>query len=241
MADYETVRLAGLTTPLTASTSNSLLQDADPALYWFTQWCEGVLQEHLGDRWDSEVTAMGQASLSGYIVRSTVPYDPVPHFHEAEFPLPLLAIYRVGSNFNDATTTWIRRVSTWGLDYVLPPLSAAQLERLSPIRSAIEAVLYDRINHDADPAVLSGARLATLMQTESIKVLESSNSHSYLQVASRSPGVSSEATLFPLLSMRFEVAERQMPYTSYEEWEGADISVQTPDELEVAAAEVNQE
>ncbi len=240
MADYAQVHLAGLALPLTASTDNALLRDADPALFWFTQWCRGVIEVHFGPRWNAEVTNLGQAALVGKIVSATLPYDPVPYWQQASYPLPLLAVYRTGSKFNDATATWIRRVGIWELDYILPPLSPSQFERLSPIRTGIEAAIYDRINHDADPFVLDGQRLADLMQTESIKLLDSDASHAWLQVAERTPGTQTEQTLFQILHMRFEVAERRLPDT-YPAITGVDTTVVNEQGTEIAAIQSDLE
>jgi len=238
MSDYSQVHLAGLALPLTAATDNSLLQDADPALYWFTQWCKGVIQIHCGPRWDAEVTRTGLPALVGSVVKSTAAIDPVPYWQQANYPLPLLAVYRVGSRFSSATMTWTRRGALWELDYVLPPLSASQLERLSPFRAAIEAALYDRTTHDADPNVLDGQRLSDLMQTESIRVLDTETAYTVLQVAQRTPGTTVEHTLFPLLHMKFEVAERRLPDT-YPSITGVDTTVSTPGGLTIAQVENN--
>lgn len=220
MPDYGSFRLGGLTSPLELSGSNTLLRDADPALYWFTEWCRGVIQAHCGARWDTEVAEAGLSDLNGRIVRATIPYDPVPHFQLAQYQLPILAIYRTESDFNDATTTWIRRVGIWELDYILPPLGPSQLERLHPMLSVIEAVLYDRINQDFDPLVLSGQRLKDLMGTEYIKLLAARPSRDWLKTTSSQAG-GTNSVLFPLLHMRLEVAERKMPDT-YPAWTGVD-------------------
>lgn len=225
MTDYAAFRLGGLTSPVTTAGSNTLLQDADPALYWFLQWCKGVIDTHVGPRWDAEVAAAGLA-LQGKIVQQTIPYDPIPLFQEAQFALPLLAVHRLESDFKEATAAWIRRSSIWCLDYVLPPLTPAQLERLWPATAAIEAALFDRINQDGDPAVLSGQRLKDLMQTEYIKPLQARPSRGWIK-SNATQSAQSTATqsqmLFPALYMRFEVAERTMPVT-YPAITGMDIN-----------------
>lgn len=224
MTDYAGFHLGALASPLTQSTANSPLQDADPALYWFTQWTMGVIQTHCGSRWNEEMILLGQPTLVGKIVQSTVPYDPVPLFQDAQWKLPLLAIYRVGSDFNDASVNWIRRIGTWHLEYILPPLTPAQLERVWPITASIEAAVYDRVNQDYDPAVLSGQTLKSLMGSEYIKLLEAKPSRDWLQTNARKASGTSNPMLFPLLHMRFEVAERKMPDT-YEAWTGVDGNV----------------
>lgn len=221
MTDYASFLLGGFSSPVTASTTNTLLQDADPALYWFTQWCAATVQQHVGSRWDAECAAIGLTSLSGNIVKATLPYDPVPMFQFAQYAFPLLAIYRTESDFSDRTAVWIHRVGTFDLDYILPPLSPAQYERIYPVLSAIEAILYDRINQDFDPNVLSGQKLKDLMATEYIKLLHSRPSRDWLKTNPAQGQGASSPVLFPTLHMRFEIAERKMPDT-YEAMAGVD-------------------
>lgn len=78
MLEYAGFRVGNFTSPLTASTTNSLLEDADPALQASLDFYAAVLAIHLGARFDAAVVAAERPELVGKIVSQKIPYNPVP-------------------------------------------------------------------------------------------------------------------------------------------------------------------
>lgn len=150
--------LGNFVSPLTASTTNSLLQDADPALYGAIAFYQAMLQTHLGARWNAEVSRCGLPGLVGKISSATFPFDVSVHLQDMQTQPPWLAVYRTTETADEGDArNWYRVPATWGLQYVLPPLSAAQTAQLGPILRAVSSVLIDRTEMGYDPTYLSGA------------------------------------------------------------------------------------
>lgn len=241
MADYGTFQWGAVQYPLTSSTSRSALEDADPALFEATGFFEGVLAIHLGARWDAEVTAIGLPELAGSIVASTSPYDPVPVFQQAQFQFPLLALYRIDGSFGARTVDRAHEVSRWGLDWVLPPLTPAQLERLYPFLHSASRVLNDRTDYGYDPDYEAGRKVWDIGGVERIGFVK----HQFTWLQNRGPGMTGAAaalnTAFPCLHMELEVAERRMlsgdptpgntstPLALFTPFDGSDVTVKSTD------------
>ncbi len=155
--DGGTFNYGGVSFPLTASTSNTLLQDADPVLYWALQFYASVLTTHMGDRLlavaqdaDAPITAA---------VQYTTPLDPVPWLLEEHFRFPLLALYRISGKNGMRTYNWSHETTKLGIAYILPPLTAGQAEAVAPILSTIPLIIANRTQQGFDPAFMSGAKV----------------------------------------------------------------------------------
>ena len=150
MSDPTVWRYGQVSFPLPSSTANSLLQDADPAIYWTLQYFQSVITSY------TETRLLAQCALSPAIaipkaVMYAVPYDPAPYLTELQAKFPLLAVYRVSDKFEDKTIAWIHRMSTWRVQYILPPLNAGQMERVgAPHLAAVGMVLHNRIEEIQD-------------------------------------------------------------------------------------------
>lgn len=237
MTDYTRFQIGGFVSPLSNSTANSALKDADPALYEALSFWEGILNVHLGDRWDAECAALG---IDYELIAGSVPYDPLPLFQEAQFKLPLLAVYRVSGQHGDRTVNKHHEVCRWGLDWILPPLTAGQLERLNPFLSAADKVLFDRTEQGFDPAYQAGLSVWEECLIERIDI----KSSAYQWLQNRGPGSglqsSSVNSAFPTLHLEIDVTERVMPLSSdFDVLAGIDgeITAETPDEASLTLIE----
>ncbi len=157
MTEYSSFRTGGATYPLTASATNSLLRDADPALFYALAYFRSVLITHLEPRLLTEATRVNLA-ISGAVAYTTN-IDPGKHPLDTRFRFPLLAVYRQRRKYGRRTVNWAERTGTWGVSYLLPVMSTLQAETLDPILKAVGDVLDDRIEQGFDPAFAAGQRV----------------------------------------------------------------------------------
>lgn len=171
MANEESVfKWGGIDFPLTAATTNSLLRDADPALYWALLFWQSVLNTHLQARLLAQVALMTGIPITA-AVKDTAHFDPGPYLLDnPEIRFPLLAAYRVDGVFEERTVTWDHEVSNWEVAYVLPVLHWQGARSLLPILNAVGKVLVNRTNQAHDPAYGSGVNVwgSTRAYVESI-------------------------------------------------------------------------
>jgi len=133
--------------PLTSTSGNSLLQDADPLLYYALSYWSTMIGTYDGARLVAAFTAAGVSTASGTItsaVMAAYPYDVGPYMQDTQVVFPCLTAFR-----KETTTKWITTgfeddATTLGVQYVLPPLTAAQAELILPILSAVWKTLRAR-------------------------------------------------------------------------------------------------
>lgn len=201
MADYDSFQYGGITFPLTVSTANPLLKDADPALYYALAYFQSVLTTHMGARLLAQCATGPVVVDIKAAVAQVCPYNPDPYLTETQFKYPLLAIYRNKAEDEDVTVTWPHEVQEWTVQYILPPLNSGQMERISPILSVIPKILQNRIENKFDPAFLSGADVWALAGVEAVKLVGG--------VWSRYEAAGN--LVFPCWTGRMVVKERVMP------------------------------
>lgn len=153
-----TFNYGGITFPLTTSGSNTLLQDADPAIFYALDFCSTMLATYIEDRLVIEAAVAGVSSIAA-AVASAIPYDPAPRLAEQQFKFPLLAIYRIRNSYVWKTMGYSHEDSIWGITYILPPLKDAQAERLLPILHTVPIVLLNRMDNGHDPSYSSDAQV----------------------------------------------------------------------------------
>lgn len=218
MTDHASFKFGGTTFPLTASTANSLLKDVDPALYYLLDYFAAVIQIHLGSRIAAECLAGGITVSSS--VANKIPLDPSPYLAESQYKFPLLAAYRENSVDSEHSTVLYHDSTEVGVQYILPPLSAGQAERLLPILRGVKAVLTNRTVQGFDPNYNSGALVWTLSGIEEIQVTKSS--YGKYDFGGK--------LVFPTLRMGFVVKEiNSLPAGDLEDLEGLDINLDLTD------------
>jgi hypothetical protein len=155
--DAQAFQVGSFVSPLTAATTNPLLQDADPALNAALSFYQAVISIHLGARFDAEMTKAGLAQYVGQISAEIVPYDPLPYLQQAGLAPPLLALYTVSEKILERTRAYYQVEADWKLLWIMPPLNAAQFEQLNGFLRAVSKVITDRTILGYDPSYQSGA------------------------------------------------------------------------------------
>lgn len=207
--EYAALKFGGLVTPLTASTANPLLQDADPALWTVLSFFQALIPIHLGARWDEEFTRAGLTQFvgdtPGGLHRSTalaVPYDPTLFMGSAQLVPPLLAVFPVEEQFSEHTRNWVQATQTWKVLWVLPPLVVDQYFSLSPFLRAAAKVLTERTEGGHDPSWNGDQNIITLGTIAYIAVTKAR----YGNI----PQLNTEL-FFPTLELELEVREQKGP------------------------------
>lgn len=201
MADYGQFAYGNVQFPLTTSTTNSLLQDLDPANYYLLDYYRTVIVTHLGARFAAELTRAPSITSIPSLLAQYVPLDPAPWLQEQQFKFPLLCVYRTKGTEDDRTIVWPHDTCEFAVQYILPPVTGGQAERLIPILNGITKVIDNRTESMMDPTYQSGLRVWAAAGIESIKVKESAYA--------RYDAVNGQA--FPCVMLKLLVKERVMP------------------------------
>jgi len=167
-------QIGAFVSPVTAATTNELLQDADPALWAVLSFLQGVLQIHLGARWDAEMTRVGLTQYVGRCSANAVPYDPLPFLTQAQFQLPCLAVFAHEEKPSERTRQLIHSEETWKALWILPALRPSHYRAVYPFLRAAGKVLLDRIELGYDPSYKSGSLVCVDGGIEMIEVTKMS-------------------------------------------------------------------
>lgn len=204
MTENASFVVGGVSFPLTTGTGNSLLKDADPALYYTLQYFASVLQTYVGARLvaDAAPLMLGQNAIS-QAVQYQLPYDPMQVLLEQPVgKWPLLAIHRETGKDKEQSIAYGRFDGIWKIWYVLPPLTSAQREKLGPILAAVPMVIRNRISNMRDPLYQSGARIWALAGIQEVELLDE---------AWGSFDIATSNLVFPAWTATLGVIERDMP------------------------------
>src|SRR5579872_7429478 len=104
--ERSTFKWGGVVYPLTSATTNALLQDADPAIFYALDFYASMLQQYLGARWSAECTRANRSDIGANVVQSKVPYDPSDYLTTEQLSFPLLAVYRTRSTEAEQSVQW---------------------------------------------------------------------------------------------------------------------------------------
>jgi hypothetical protein len=155
MVDYNQFQVGGVVHPLSTSSANSLLQDADPVLFYALDFWAYVINTYEGPRLLQALTAAGITAPQGRPITSAVmatyPYEPLPEYLEHQMRLPFLAAYRTDVQTEWETVGWEVDSTALEVLYCLPPLDAAGAERILPILNAIKQALRRKTTDAWDP------------------------------------------------------------------------------------------
>lgn len=168
--DYASFGYGGADYPLTESTANTLLKDVDPAVYYALAYFQSVITTYLNDRILAVAAQTPEIPITAAVAH-VVPFDPVPFLQEQHFRFPLLAVYRTKSEYTERSVTYPHRIGEWNVDYILPPMSAGQLERIGPILKGVADVVHNRIENMFDPSYEDGLKVWETAKLQSIELL----------------------------------------------------------------------
>ena len=152
--DYGSFKWGGVVYPLATGTGNSLLQDADPAVYYASLFFKGMLGLHMGARFMAEVAACSAPIDS--IVGTTMTNDPAPYLRAGEFSFPLLSVYRQTEKDQRKTVTWDDDSSIWEVAYIFPALTMRQADILTPALRSAGRIIAHAAKQGMDSNYLGG-------------------------------------------------------------------------------------
>lgn len=212
MADYEQFQFGSVQFPLELN-ATPIDEFGDPPLFTVLEYIKFCLQKYLGDRWDAEFADFPE--LVGNIVAEDVNYDPTYYFQQAQYTLPLLALYRTKSEVFEKTAVWYATRSEWQLLYVFEPVKTEQIRKVSTFLQLIANVITDRIEQGYDPGYKNGELIFETAGISKIKVVDFST---YQQAQN-----TVETNLdFKVLVLNLEVEELEEKNPGLDNLEGAD-------------------
>ncbi len=226
MSDFQSFKHGGTTFPLSTSDGYSLLRSCDKAIFYALEYFASVIETHIGDRFVIEAAAAGQERVAS-AVAETLPVNPENWLTSEHIRFPLLSLYRKSSTFR---LIGQRKISTHTLElsYVLPPMTAAEAERLLPILHAVEVLLDNRCEQGFDPSYTPSTPTGTAGESPwgaaragLTKVgITASTTGAYTPTAD---------LFFPAVVMTLEMEERSEAIISeLKEFGGADIAIDLP-------------
>jgi hypothetical protein len=155
-ADYSVFEVGNVTFPIAETSENGLLRDADPCVFFALDYYAAMLAQHLGARFVADCATAGVLAGNGIAisapVMTAVPYDVTAYLGTVQYQFPILAISRKSITSEWKEFGFERDVSKIAIQYVLPPLSAAQAEAIVPILSAVFKVLRAKTSQGQDPS-----------------------------------------------------------------------------------------
>lgn len=223
MAEQATFTQGGVTFPLPLGSvsGNTMLRDADPALYYALGYFASVLQTYIGPRLVADAAGiLGGPNALKSAVAYQLPYDPQAYLQEQQLAqFPLLAVWRERGKFKWQSVARDSNEDTWKIVYVLPPLTSSQREKLGPILAAVPKVLLNRIENMRDPGYLAGAEVWKLAGVQEIALVDDSWG---------SYDLPSSNLVFPAWMGSLYVAERENPMpraAAGGKWSGIDVEM----------------
>lgn len=138
-----------------AASTESLLQRADPALFYALDFWQFVITHYCGEAIAAALASAGIKAPGGAAMKAVAqayPYEPLPEYLENQVQFPALFAYR-----KDVRTEWHSvgyefDIVSLEVAYVLPPLDAAASERVLPALNAVAKALRRKSTDAWDPA-----------------------------------------------------------------------------------------
>lgn len=200
-----TFQVGNVVYPLTITSGQDLIKDADPLIFNLLQFIKSILNTYIGDRFSLAATNANLVDAAGNLItipiKQLVPYSPVDFLQEVQYKFPLLSAARVNETYKELTREWFDITCELQLLYMLPPLTAAQMYQMDSFRSSVRSVILDRLELGWDENYNSGELVFKTAGIEAIKFVKSD----YIGILNPK-GIN---TFFPSIMMTFEVKERK--------------------------------
>lgn len=194
--------------PLTALTDNSLLEDADPALFHALAFLSATIRIDVGDRLRAEAALPPHNLVIDDAVASTLHIDPLPVLAANQFTFPLFALFRREEGEIEQTMTLRSDAAVWGFAYVLPSLTPAQQIALQPILRSVARSLTRYVRKGSHPDYESGRRVFYEAGIQQAKI-------GPITYGGYAPiDETGESGFFRAITGTIEVLERDMPVSS---------------------------
>lgn len=234
MTDYQGFKHGSVEFPLDTGSANSLLRDADPALFFLLEFYKSVLETHIEDRLLEVADACDAPITAG--VAETLPLNPETFLTEEHIRFPLLAAYRKNSKLEFIGGAK-HSVDEFDVAYVLPPLDPGQQEQIMPILKAVGSVLINRTEQGMDPSYTptGGTAGAQVWQTAGVAEADVKG----LSYGGYAP---TEDLYFPCVILQVELKEKSdVLVGEFDEWTRLDANIDIEDpEQETTVSDVVQ-
>lgn len=153
--DFDQFEVGATLQPLSTSSSNGALQDADPAVFYLIDFLTWAINTYPGPR-IVQAAAAAQVLSSGGVAVATACmdsywYEPEPQFLENQFAFPSLFLWRTQGQSEQWTASFEHDVCGVTLVYALPPLDASQSEQMLPFLKAVHDVVRKKASDGWDP------------------------------------------------------------------------------------------
>lgn len=229
--DYTDFTVGAVQEPLSTTSSNTLLQDADPPVFHALSFWKWLIVNVAGPRLLLELTAAGVKDNKQQAIASVVaqayPFLPTPQQLENQIQFPLLAIGRTRTLTGRFTAAWEHDRGLFTLVYALPPLDAAQSNRVLPLLHAIEQLIRQRTTQSFDPGYTPPGGTLGESPWKLCAVERIGFGDPYQDAVQSTEYGSLEGTggqYFPCIRMTGYMVERDMYTPSAFKFEGADIT-----------------
>lgn len=226
--DYGTFQVGAVALPLPTGSPNMLLQDADPSLFFALDFWAWLIGQYVGPRVAQVCSASGIKDQKGVAIAQAVaqqyPWDPMQELGSTQFGFPLLAAYRKDSKYKRKTAGHEHDRGTFDLLYILPPLTAGQLEALVPVFRAVELTIREKTTQAWDPGYQPPVPGSTLGQNvwgptcANVESIGFDEGHYGI-----APGTGN--LKFPFLVMSGFIVERDMPVPAQNKFAGGDLTI----------------
>jgi hypothetical protein len=230
MTDYQGAKYGAVEFPLPAQGSGiggagaTLLQDADPALFYLLEFYAACIKHHIGSRLLSEVASVGADDVITSAVADTAPVNPEDFLVDTHFRFPLLCAYRKESKFENIGQHK-NSIGEVEVAYVLPPLGPGEAERLLPILRAVAMLLDNRTELGMEPSytptgAVRGYPVWGLTGITKIEVKS-------VEYGGYAP---TEKLFFPSVVLKLEITEESdLVVNEFEIMEAADVNIDVAD------------
>ena len=226
-------QIGNVLSPITSSLSNSSLKDVDPVLYYIIKYFAGIIQLHVGPRFDAECASIGRTDLVGHSVAQVVPFDPLPLSNEDQYKFPLLCVYRKHEDYTMKSSTWYSIKSELEVLYILPPLTSDQGRKLYPLLTHVARVFVDRTMNGFDDGFNNSEQVWQEAGLDQIGM----ESTAYGKFPGLNDNAKNEKSniFFPGISATLLCSERRMPaLVNYSDFNGFDGYVSNTNTIDPA-------
>lgn len=227
--DYDLFRHGSVSYPLPASTTNSLLADADPTLAAALYFFSAQLDKFIGARLKAQAAPFG--IVINNAVGKALALEPTRDILAENFVFPLLCLWRVSEVDSDLTLGWDSDAGAWTFAYVLPLMTATAKVAVAPILRSVGRVIAHATKQGFDPDYQAGKLVWNVAGVQHIALKELR----YGSVES----IDQEAPAYKAIMGTFDVRERAMYAPGdLELFTGADVSVDVRANDDTTAADV---
>lgn len=132
-------RFGAASYPLTEATTNTLLEDADPAIARAIPYLAAMCEYYFGERLLRECERHSLRLPRAVVATAAI--EPEPSLFADQFQFPMLTLYRVKDVWDEATIAYDKSTAIWEFSYLLPPLTPVQARAIQPILRAASVTL----------------------------------------------------------------------------------------------------